>query len=286
MSDAASTATASASPCSASTGSIGRQALDVLQHAGRSLRGRGPGGGPRSRDARRAGCGRPARGRRPGRRAAQRPACEPPAGTAIVDGATTLLERSPPATTSTWWSSRPAASSACGRSSRRSRAGKVVATANKETLVAGGHLVMPLARALAAAVAARPGDPMAARWPGCGPSTPSTRRSGSASPARTLADGRAADPDRLGRAVPRLAGRTPRDASRPQDALAHPTWDMGAKITIDSATLMNKGLEVIEARWLYDVGVRPDRRRRPPPEHRPLAGRVRGRLAQGTARTP
>jgi 1-deoxy-D-xylulose-5-phosphate reductoisomerase len=38
----------------------------------------------------------------------------------------------------------------------------------------------------------------------------------------------------------------------PADALAHPTWRMGAKITIDSATLMNKGLEVIEAHWLYD----------------------------------
>jgi 1-deoxy-D-xylulose-5-phosphate reductoisomerase len=43
-----------------------------------------------------------------------------------------------------------------------------------------------------------------------------------------------------------LAGVTP------ADALAHPTWRMGAKITIDSATLMNKGLEVIEAHWLYD----------------------------------
>lgn len=40
------------------------------------------------------------------------------------------------------------------------------------------------------------------------------------------------------------------------DALAHPTWNMGAKITIDSATLMNKGFEVIEAKWLF--GVRPD----------------------------
>ena len=39
----------------------------------------------------------------------------------------------------------------------------------------------------------------------------------------------------------------------PADALAHPTWRMGAKITIDSASLMNKALEVIEARWLYDV---------------------------------
>jgi 1-deoxy-D-xylulose-5-phosphate reductoisomerase len=40
----------------------------------------------------------------------------------------------------------------------------------------------------------------------------------------------------------------------PERALAHPTWVMGRKITIDSATLMNKGLEVIEARWLFDVG--------------------------------
>jgi len=43
----------------------------------------------------------------------------------------------------------------------------------------------------------------------------------------------------------------------PDDALRHPTWSMGPKITIDSATLMNKGLEVIEARWLFDMG--PDR---------------------------
>lgn len=41
--------------------------------------------------------------------------------------------------------------------------------------------------------------------------------------------------------------------ARRADALAHPTWDMGAKITIDSATMMNKGLEVIEARWLFDL---------------------------------
>ena len=41
----------------------------------------------------------------------------------------------------------------------------------------------------------------------------------------------------------------------PQDALKHPTWQMGAKITIDSATLLNKGFEVIEAKWLYDCPV-------------------------------
>jgi 1-deoxy-D-xylulose-5-phosphate reductoisomerase len=43
------------------------------------------------------------------------------------------------------------------------------------------------------------------------------------------------------------------DAITPAQALRHPTWDMGPRITIDSATLMNKGLEVIEARWLFDV---------------------------------
>ena len=46
-------------------------------------------------------------------------------------------------------------------------------------------------------------------------------------------------------------------AATPELALAHPNWDMGDKITIDSATLMNKGLEVLEARWLFDV--EPDR---------------------------
>ena len=42
----------------------------------------------------------------------------------------------------------------------------------------------------------------------------------------------------------------------PEDALRHPTWRMGPKITIDSATLMNKGLEVIEAHWLFGAGPR------------------------------
>lgn len=39
----------------------------------------------------------------------------------------------------------------------------------------------------------------------------------------------------------------------PKDALKHPNWNMGRKITIDSATLVNKGLEVIEAKWLFDM---------------------------------
>ncbi|HAY55901.1 MAG TPA: 1-deoxy-D-xylulose-5-phosphate reductoisomerase, partial [Flavobacteriales bacterium] len=50
-----------------------------------------------------------------------------------------------------------------------------------------------------------------------------------------------------GRTLDSLAGATK------ADALKHPNWDMGAKITIDSASLMNKGLEVIEAKWLFNV---------------------------------
>jgi 1-deoxy-D-xylulose-5-phosphate reductoisomerase len=42
-------------------------------------------------------------------------------------------------------------------------------------------------------------------------------------------------------------------AVTPKDALNHPTWRMGIKVTIDSATLMNKGMEVIEAHWLFDI---------------------------------
>jgi len=135
------------------------------------------------------------------------------------------------------------------------RAGKVVATANKETLVAGGHLVMPLAASLAAdRRAADAADPLgsALGWVRPIDSEHSAlwqclageRMTDVARLVLTASGGpfRTWDPARLAAATAR-------------DALAHPTWDMGAKITIDSATLMNKGLEVIEARWLYDVPI-------------------------------
>jgi 1-deoxy-D-xylulose-5-phosphate reductoisomerase len=132
-------------------------------------------------------------------------------------------------------------------------AGKVVATANKETLVTGGHLVMPLARRAAARVHERdPRDPLAhalawlrpidsehsAIWQ-ClvGEEDAAIERlwiTSSGGPFRRLP-------------AEQLAGVTP------ARALEHPTWTMGAKITIDSATLMNKGLEVVEALRLYDV---------------------------------
>jgi len=127
-------------------------------------------------------------------------------------------------------------------------AGKVVATANKETLVAGGHLVMPLARALAARAAGSWASPLAwlrpidsehsAIWQ-ClaGEELSSVVRlilTASGGPFRTWPAARIA-------------------VATPKDALAHPNWSMGSKITVDSASLMNKGLEVIEAHWLYDV---------------------------------
>ncbi|CAN5489226.1 1-deoxy-D-xylulose-5-phosphate reductoisomerase [soil metagenome] len=134
------------------------------------------------------------------------------------------------------------------------RAGKVVATANKETLVAGGHLVMPLARARAALIAAHdPGSAMASPLAWLRP----IDSEHSALWQCLVGE----DPATVARLILTASGGPFREWSaerlataRPEDALAHPTWDMGAKITVDSATLMNKGLEVIEAHWLYDVG--------------------------------
>jgi len=134
------------------------------------------------------------------------------------------------------------------------RAGKVVATANKETLVAGGHLVMPLARALAGSVAATsPGDPYASPLAWLRPIDSEhsaiwqclvgEAMDGVASLLLTASGGPFLD-----------ATAEEMAAITPEQALRHPTWTMGAKITIDSATLANKGLEVIEAHWLYDVG--------------------------------
>ena len=116
-------------------------------------------------------------------------------------------------------------------------AGKPIALANKETLVMAGETVM--ARAAAAGVPILPVDSEHSAIYQCIGQHP--RRevarlflTASGGPFRTLA------PDRFG-------------AIRLEDALNHPNWSMGAKITIDSATLMNKGLEFIEARHLFDM---------------------------------
>ena len=128
-------------------------------------------------------------------------------------------------------------------------AGKTVATANKETLVAGGHLVMPLARRLAD-----------------GASDPSLRSplawlrpidSEHSAIWQCLVGEGMASVDALILTASggpfRQASQEEVTAATPEQALRHPTWSMGAKITIDSATLANKGLEVIEAHWLYEV---------------------------------
>ena len=90
--------------------------------------------------------------------------------------------------------------------------------------------------------------------------------------------------DRVGRTVSRADRRQQLATVSADDALQHPTWRMGRKITIDSATLMNKGLEVIEAHWLFGVRRRSDRRGDSSAVGRALDGRARGRIDHRAAR--
>ena len=115
-------------------------------------------------------------------------------------------------------------------------AGKAVALANKETLVAAGSLVMPLARKHQAPVIPVDSEHSAIFQCLQGERVKPSKLilTGSGGPFRTMP-------------AAEMAGIT-REA-----ALNHPRWKMGAKVTIDSATLMNKGLEFIEARWLFDM---------------------------------
>ncbi len=134
-------------------------------------------------------------------------------------------------------------------------AGKIVATANKETLVAGGHLVMPLVRQLAAGAAGATGD---ARDPLASPLgwlRPIDSEHSAIWQCLAGEDALAIARLLLTASGGPFLGATESDlaSATPAQALRHPTWTMGAKITIDSATLANKGLEIIEARWLYDV---------------------------------
>lgn len=118
------------------------------------------------------------------------------------------------------------------------RAGKQVALANKEVVVCAGELLMGAARE--AGVAIRPVDSEhSAIWQ-C--------LLGERGPRR---------PERITLTASGGALRTLPAVQLPhvtvEQALAHPNWTMGPKVTIDSATLMNKGLEVIEAHWLFDM---------------------------------
>ncbi len=116
-------------------------------------------------------------------------------------------------------------------------AGKTIALANKEILVMAGSVVMAAAKARGVAVLPVDSEHNAIHQ--CLHARPP-------SDVRRLILTASGGPFR---------GHTARelDAVSAADALNHPTWRMGQKITIDSATLMNKGLEVIEARWLFDV---------------------------------
>lgn len=117
------------------------------------------------------------------------------------------------------------------------KAGKDIALANKETLVAAGPLVMELAAAGGNRILPVDSE-HSAIWQCLRGEDPSWVKeiilTASGGPFRSL------DQEQLAQVSVEMA-------------LAHPNWTMGAKISIDSATLMNKGLEVIEARWLFDV---------------------------------
>ena len=121
------------------------------------------------------------------------------------------------------------------------KAGKRIALANKETLVVAGDLINDLCREYGTSIIPVDSEHSAIFQCLAGESTDSIEKlilTASGGPFRTFN-------------LKALEGVTP------AQALKHPNWDMGAKITVDSATMMNKGFEVIEAKWLF--GVQPER---------------------------
>ncbi len=115
--------------------------------------------------------------------------------------------------------------------------GKDILLANKETLVTAGHLLMPLARKKGVAIL-----PVDSEHSAIFQSLNGEKKSQIRKILLTASGG----PFR-GKKREQLTGM------QAEDALKHPNWNMGKKITIDSATLVNKGLEVMEAKWLFDV---------------------------------
>ncbi len=115
--------------------------------------------------------------------------------------------------------------------------GKDIALANKETLVTAGHIIMPLAARRGVSIL-----PVDSEHSAIFQAMRGERRACVEKLLITASGGP-------------FRGRTKAELARvqPEDALRHPNWTMGHKITIDSATLVNKGLEVMEARWLFDV---------------------------------
>ena len=119
------------------------------------------------------------------------------------------------------------------------KAGKDIALANKETLVTAGHIIMPLAKEYQVAIL-----PVDSEHSAIFQSLQGSNRSELHKILLTASGG----PFR-GRKREELVN------IQVEDALKHPNWEMGRKITIDSSTLVNKGLEVIEAKWLFDVDI-------------------------------
>ena len=119
------------------------------------------------------------------------------------------------------------------------KAGKDIALANKETLVTAGHIIMPLAKEYGVFIL-----PVDSEHSAIFQSMQGEKRSQVSKILLTASGG----PFR-GKKLEEI--RT----MQVEDALKHPNWSMGRKITIDSATLVNKGLEVIEAKWLFDVSL-------------------------------
>ncbi len=118
-------------------------------------------------------------------------------------------------------------------------AGKDIALANKETLVTAGHLIIPLAREKAIRILPVDSEHSAifqSLQGNAGNKIQKILLTASGGPFR---------------------GKKQEDLLnvKVEDALKHPNWSMGRKITIDSSTMINKGLEVIEAKWLFDVSV-------------------------------
>lgn len=119
------------------------------------------------------------------------------------------------------------------------KAGKDIALANKETLVTAGHIIMPLAGEYGVSIL-----PVDSEHSAIFQSMQGEKREQVSKILLTASGGP-------------FRGKKTEELKTMQvgDALKHPNWSMGRKITIDSATLVNKGLEVIEAKWLFDVAL-------------------------------
>ena len=119
------------------------------------------------------------------------------------------------------------------------KAGKNIALANKETLVTAGHIIMPLAKECHVSIL-----PVDSEHSAIFQSLQGNQRKAVKKILLTASGGP-------------FRGKKEEDLLniRVEDALKHPNWEMGRKITIDSSTMVNKGLEVIEAKWLFDVSV-------------------------------